>query len=385
MGTRPASRRAQPRAGRSPEPPASAHERHDRDQPDQELRREHLPERDERAERSGARAHERFPRSAPRANDSQIQSSITTCTIVGRRQGRPQLCRRRSATRGSSHLQPEAEDVVRSEQERRSEALDLQRPARLALMLCQTPPGERTTNGRKTGATTPSAKREAGQRLASARALPDVRDAERDEHRRIDLGRTPRPSSACPIRTRPETSAASAAATIAAGQRSKRREDRPSRAAAAPAPRRAATTRPQLLRRDCAQRTTAIARERERAARPASTSRSARKPRRDADVSVRERQREHRQRARRILDVEVAVRDLPVRDQVAVVLVDRRVDDLLVLVEAGGATPSTTPRRARSPRTRRRSPNGDQMLGSACSRPLLSSTANTTKGKNHGM
>ena len=45
-------------------------------------------------------------------------------------------------------------------------------------------------------------------------------------------------------------------------------------------------------------------------------------------------QREHRQRARRILEVEVAVRDLSVRDRVAVALVPRRVEDLVVRVEA---------------------------------------------------
>ena len=45
-------------------------------------------------------------------------------------------------------------------------------------------------------------------------------------------------------------------------------------------------------------------------------------------------QREHRQRAGRIFDREVAIRDFAVRDQIPVVLVDRGVEDLLVPVEA---------------------------------------------------
>ena len=45
-------------------------------------------------------------------------------------------------------------------------------------------------------------------------------------------------------------------------------------------------------------------------------------------------QGEHRQRTGRILELEIAVRDLSVRDRIAVALVDRRVDQLLVLVEA---------------------------------------------------
>ena len=45
-------------------------------------------------------------------------------------------------------------------------------------------------------------------------------------------------------------------------------------------------------------------------------------------------QREHGQGARRILELEVAVRHLPVRDLVPVPLVDGRVQDLLVPVEA---------------------------------------------------
>jgi hypothetical protein len=46
------------------------------------------------------------------------------------------------------------------------------------------------------------------------------------------------------------------------------------------------------------------------------------------------RQDEHRQRGRRILDLEVAIRKLAVEDRLAVPLVDGRVDDLVALVEA---------------------------------------------------
>ena len=118
--------------GACPEPSASAHERHDRDQPDQELRREHLPERDERAERSRGRAHERFPRS--RASRKRQPDPEQRRDLHDRgHDGKDGRSRAGDVLRTVARLagEPEAEDVVRDEQERGAEALDLQRPAQL--------------------------------------------------------------------------------------------------------------------------------------------------------------------------------------------------------------------------------------------------------------
>ena len=125
----------------------------------------------------------RSPR--PRANDAQIQPSTPTCRSGGR--DRKHAGRRPGEVLGAVAglaRQAEPEHVVADEQERRAEALDLQRPAQLDAEAVP-------DTVRATGSRTAGRSRRQRQRRARDRSVPPagLRASTRTPHR---AERTPR-------------------------------------------------------------------------------------------------------------------------------------------------------------------------------------------------
>ena len=144
MGTRVASRRAPPRAGSTRRARAGPRRAERRDEPDQELRREHLSERDERDERRRAPANELVSRAGPPQPDPDEHSCLHEAEQRRRvaRSGRVQVLR--AVARAISTSSPNS---VGGELEPRAEALDLERPRELVCRCCARPRRAHTRTG----------------------------------------------------------------------------------------------------------------------------------------------------------------------------------------------------------------------------------------------
>src|SRR6266545_1644880 len=301
------------------------HERHERDQPDEELRREHLAERDERDDRGRRRLHELFARPfAPREHDpdreqhGDLQHALDRADDVRRRTAEVL----RAVAR--HHVRARAEHVVRGDEQRRAEALHLQRTRRLASDAVPHAAGREHEERQHDREDDGDRNREAKERLAAPARPPDVRERERDEHAGPDLRR-----DACAEQrmTDPEPPA-------------DERGDRTHGECRRPVIEARQHDRPEQERRDRRQRERAEraagrgTKRGERGGHREQRQRAARPHERAEVVLVSERgNHEERQRAGRILEREVAVRHLPARHRVAVLLVHRRVDDLVALEE----------------------------------------------------
>ena len=171
MGTRPASGRAQPRAGRSPRAPgvraraATIGISQIRNCGESTFPSAMNAQSAAALERTSA---SRVP--APRANDSPDPEQHYDLHDRGH-DGKDARSCAGDVLRPVARLtcEPEAEDVVRREQERRSEALDLQRPAQLD---ADAVPDTAAARGRRTAGRPPRRRRVTSARQVSASRRP---------------------------------------------------------------------------------------------------------------------------------------------------------------------------------------------------------------------
>ena len=168
-------------------------ERNKRHEPDEELRREHLPERDERGD--GRCRGDDEPLPLGRVTSEEKPDSGEGHRLDDRLGRRNRLGQRageilRAVTRDDHGVvEPE---LVAGEKDARTEALDLERPAYLALEALEETVGcderEREKGGRENEGE--DGKRDEG--LAPSSPARDVDEREREEDERVDLGGDPR-------------------------------------------------------------------------------------------------------------------------------------------------------------------------------------------------
>ena len=216
MTTSVATSSAGGRAGRG-----EGDQRHD---PDQELRREHLPERDEGDDGGGRVAREplRLGRAAREAHpDGDERHGLHDRLRDGDRvRQRPDEVLRACA---GAHRDPEPEQLVRDEQQAAPRLSIWSGRPSCRRSCARRPAGASTRNGTKQAAATAANDAERDERLAPSLAPPDPGERERQQDRGVELRRE---GGAERRRRRAgrgrAASAASAASASAAGQRSKR-------------------------------------------------------------------------------------------------------------------------------------------------------------------
>ena len=288
--------------------------------------------------------------------------------------------------------QAEPAGVVRGEQERRAEALELQRPRRLARDALPTPCGRERQERDHHHGHDRRRRAEAEQRLAPPARPPDVGERRRDHDRRERLRRDPEPDRGEPEPLAPSQHGCDPGHRQERGPEvvavedhraeHERREREEAQRRGGPLGRGA-----ELAQRDAHRGQRADPAERHQDLELAVVDREARlADRRDA---------ERRQRARRVLDPEVAVRHVAGGHRRPVAVVLDRVADQVVLVpapveqrqrdeEEPGRSDEEPPRLSR-----RRPALGDEAQpalgrGLASGSAAGASTAKAANGKNHG-
>ena len=185
--------------GAGAEAAPAAHERDERNEPDQVLRREHLVEGDERGDRRRGREQRRPRRSgvaAPREDDPDRRRrrrsrAPSRDPLRARPRARSAPARRASRSSSSGRIPR----CSRRHQHRRAEALDLQRPVELVGELAQSPCGARIAKGTKHAAATTTNAATAARAAAPPRAARGRRRASGSRTPGQSFAAKPSPSS----------------------------------------------------------------------------------------------------------------------------------------------------------------------------------------------
>src|ERR687887_795339 len=180
-----------PQEPRRPEPASPRNEWDERDQPDQELGREHLPEGDEDGERGRSRLHEPEPPPREARPDPEQEPELERRQQPG--QGvRPAAAEvLRSVARRDRDAA--AEHLMRRQQRRGTQALELQRSPQLAADAVPDAAGREHDEGEEDERRGTGNESQYDETGAPSLAAPSRRDDERDEHRRVQLDRNREP------------------------------------------------------------------------------------------------------------------------------------------------------------------------------------------------